>query len=156
MNIPGTRAFHQRWFALMLSLLALTAFSGRAGDLKFEAQLIWAANDEKPPNPKLKEAEPEIRKKLGDLPLKWKKYFEINRKQFNVPKKGSSKVSMSDKCAIEVEHLGGDKVEVSLISKKKSEVVLRRTQQLPKGEILVLGGNAPNATAWLTTLKRVE
>jgi len=34
--------------------------------------------------------------------------------------------------------------------------VVKRTQALPKGEILVLGGNAPNATAWLIILNRIE
>jgi hypothetical protein len=34
--------------------------------------------------------------------------------------------------------------------------VVRRIQKLPKGEILVFGGNAPNATAWLVILKRIE
>jgi len=45
-------------------------------------------------------------------------------------------------------------VEVSLIGKGKE--VVKRTQALPKGEILVLGGNAPNATAWLVILKRTD
>jgi hypothetical protein len=27
---------------------------------------------------------------------------------------------------------------------------------LPKGEILVLGGNAPNASAWLVIVKRID
>jgi hypothetical protein len=33
---------------------------------------------------------------------------------------------------------------------------VKRTQALPKGEILVLGGNAPNASAWLVILKRID
>jgi hypothetical protein len=45
-------------------------------------------------------------------------------------------------------------VEVSLVGKGKD--VAKRTQKLPKGETLVLGGNAPNATAWLVVLKRLE
>jgi hypothetical protein len=31
---------------------------------------------------------------------------------------------------------------------------LKRTQALPKGETLVLGGNAPNATSWFVVLKQ--
>ncbi len=50
--------------------------------------------------------------------------------------------------------LGGAKLEVVLFGKGKE--TLRRTQTLPKGEMLVLGGNAPNATAWLIVLKRIE
>jgi len=33
---------------------------------------------------------------------------------------------------------------------------VKRKQSLPKGEMLVLGGNAPNSTAWLVALKRIE
>ena len=50
--------------------------------------------------------------------------------------------------------MGGSKVEVVLYGKGKE--TLRRTQALPKGEMLLLGGNAPNATAWLVVLKRIE
>jgi hypothetical protein len=32
----------------------------------------------------------------------------------------------------------------------------KRTQPLGKGEMIVLGGNAPNSTCWLLTLKRLE
>ena len=38
----------------------------------------------------------------------------------------------------------------------KGKETLRRMQNLPKGEMLVLGGNAPNATGWLVVLKRIE
>ena len=125
-----------------------------AGELKLEAQLIWATNDEKSPDPKQKPVSPEIRKKLAELPLKWSNYFEVNRKRIEVPEGKKQKSTLSDKCEIEVKNLKGDKVEVSLIG--KGEPALTRTQSLPKGEILVVGGNAPNATAWLVTLKRVE
>ena len=152
-----TPAFRHCWVALVLPLLVLNSLYVRAAgasELKFEAQLIWATNDKKSPDPKHKPAEPEVKKKLGELPLKWENYFEVQRKQFTVPKGGTTKVSMSEKCAIEVKHVDGDKVEVSLIG--KGEAVLKRTQALPKAEMLVLGGNAPNETAWLVTLKRIE
>jgi hypothetical protein len=122
---------------------------------KFEAQLIWATNDKQSPDPKHKEVEPEIRKKLAELPLKWEHYFEINRQQVSVPKNGTNCVVLSDKCTVTVKRLGDQKVEVSLYG-KKATACFTRTQPLPKSDILVLGGNAPNATAWLVTLKRVE
>ena len=140
--------------ALLLILATLTGQFVHAAELKFETQLIWASNDEKSPNPKHKEVEPEIRKKLSELPLKWKSYFEVNRKQFSVSKGIAGKVSMSEKCGIEVKDSDGKNVEVSLIS--KGEMVWTRKQPLPKGEILILSGNAPDKTAWLITLKRME
>lgn len=137
---------------LLLSSVCLCAAGG--SELKYEAQLIWATNDKKSPDPKHKPVEPDVKKKLGELPLKWDNYFEVKRKQFTVSKGSGTKVPMSEKCALEVKHIEGDKVEVSLIG--KGEAVLKRTQVLTKGEILVLGGNAPNETAWLVTLKRIE
>ena len=137
---------------VLCSLLAATVTL--AGDSKFEAQLIWGTNDAKSPDPKHKPVETEVQKKLSDLPLKWKNYFEVNRRTLEVPQGGTSKAVLSEKCTVEVKELDGKKVEVSLVG--KGEPVLKRTQPLPKGEILVLGGNAPNATAWLVTLKRTE
>ncbi len=135
-----------------LSLLLATV--ALAGEAKFEALLIWATNDSKSPDPKHKPVEADIEKKLAELPLKWKHYFEVNRKTFEVARNSSDKVTLSEKCSLEVKDMDGKKVEVSLVG--KGEQVLKRTQPLPKGEILVLGGNAPNATAWLVTLKRTE
>jgi hypothetical protein len=144
-------------FTLVLPWLWFNSLEVTAADgpeLKYEAQLIWATNDKKSPDPKHKPVEPEVKKKLVELPLKWDNYFEVTRKEVKVAKAGKSKIPMSDKCAVEVKHVEGDKVEVSLFG--KGEAVLKRTQALPKGEILVLGGNAPNETAWLVTLKRIE
>lgn len=149
--------FPRGLLVLVLPLLVLSSYGLRAAgssELKYEAQLIWATNDKKSPDPKHKPVEPEVKKKLGELPLKWENYFEVNRKQFTVAKSGNTRLPMSEKCSIEVKQLEGDKVEVSLFG--KGEAVLKRTQALPKGELLVLGGNAPNETAWLVTLKRIE
>ena len=143
------------WLALMLPLLALGSGRVQAEDAKFEAQLIWATNDKNSPNPKHKEVDAEIRQRLGKLPLKWTNYFEENRKSFTVPDGGTNRVAMSDKCSIEVKRLDAWRVEVLLYG-KKGDVCTKQTQPLPKGEILVFGGESRNATAWLVTLKRTN
>lgn len=120
-----------------------------------EAQLVWGTNDKKAANPNVKPVEEEVRKKLAELPLRWTNYFEINRKQFDVPRSKSGKTSLSEKCAVEVKSLEGKKVEVIWYN-KKGELVGKQTQPLGKGEMIVLGGNAPNSTCWLLTLKRLE
>lgn len=147
-------AFRRWWRCLWLAGLLVFAGTLLAADFKFEAQLIWATNDQKSPNPKHKPVEAEVRKKLSDLPLKWQNYFEVNRKTVELARGGSQKVALSEKCTLEIKDVDGGRVEVSLVGKR--EPVLKRTQPLPKDEILVLGGNAPNATAWLVTLKRTE
>ncbi len=142
----------------LLSALIFLVVGGScalAGEAKFEAQLIWATNDKTNSDPKLKPIESEVRGKLSELPLKWENYFEVKRQQFTVVKGGTNSVTMSEKCVVEVKRLGDAKVEVSLHG-QKGNICYKRTQPLPKGEMLVLGGNAPNATAWLVTLKRIE
>ena len=122
--------------------------------MKLEVQLIWGTNDPQSPDPNHKPVEADVKKKLSELPLKWTNYFEVKRKGFEVPPAGATKVALSEKGSLEVKNAGHSMIEVLLIGKGKE--VGRRTQKLPKGETLVLGGNAPNATAWLVVLKRLE
>ena len=123
--------------------------------MKFQASLLWGTDDSKPPQGKVyKLVGPEIRQKLKDLPLKWAYWFEVNRVDFAVPPGAAKEVPMSEKCQVSVKQLAGSEVEVSLVGKGKE--VVKGKQSLPKGELLVLGGNAPNATAWLVVLKRIE
>jgi hypothetical protein len=155
MNISTTRVIRRCWFVAIFAFVAVTGVVAQAGDLKIEARLVWGCNDAKSPDPKLKPVEAEVRKKLATLPLKWSHYYEVNRKQIKVPLGSKGKTTLSKKCAVEIKSLEGEKVEVVWYG-KRGKVVGRQTQPLPKGEMLVLGGNAPNSTCWLVTLKRIE
>ena len=135
-------------------LFVCAGLCAQAATLKLQAQLVWGTNDDHSPDPKHKPIEADVKAKLKELPLKWSNYFEVNRKGLEVAPAGNSKVALSEKCELEVKSLGGSKLEVTLFGKGKE--TLKRTQSLPKGEMLVLGGNAPNATAWLVVLKRIE
>jgi hypothetical protein len=142
------------WVLLGFIFAATGGTNARAAGLKLEVQLLWGTNDEKSPDPKHRPVEPDVQKKLNELPLKFTHYFMVNKSAFEVPAGGTKKEPISEKCAIEVKDLGQSKVEVSLFG--KGQQVVNRTQSLPKGETLVLGGNAPNSTAWLVVLKRIE
>ena len=123
--------------------------------MKFQAFLLWGTDESKPPEGKdYKPVTADIRQKLKELPIKWTNWFEVNRKDFAVPSGTTKEVPMSEKCQLNVKKLGDSEVEVTLIGKGKE--VVKRKQSLPKGEMLVLGGNAPNSTAWLVVLKRIE
>jgi hypothetical protein len=148
-------AFRFGWLALLLPLLALGGSRVQAADAKFEAQLIWATNDKASPNPKHKEAEAEMRKRLAKLPLKWANYFEVNRKSFTVSLGATNRVVMSEKASLEVKLLDVQRVEVLLYG-KKGDVCTKHTQPMPKDEILVFGGESPGENAWLVTLKRTN
>jgi hypothetical protein len=142
------------WCLIALALLPCGQLGARAADLKLEVQLLWATDDAKSPNPKHKPVEPDLKQKLKHLPLKWANYFAETREVIEVPQGASKRVTLSERCEIDVKNLDGLKVEVTHFGKGKK--VATRTQELPKAEILVLGGNAPNATAWLVVLKRIE
>jgi len=125
----------------------------QGADLRFQVQLVWATDDSRPPAGKdYKPVEASIKNQLRAL--KWKNYFEVKHIDFAVPPASEKRVAISEKCELSVKSLGGSNVEVVLVGKGKE--VARVKQALPKGEILVPGGNAPNETAWLAILKRVE
>jgi hypothetical protein len=137
-----------------LALIPSPGVAAAEANLRLEALLIWGTNDAQSPDPTHKPVTPDVQKKLQELPFKWTTYFVINRKVLEVPPKGAVKVSMSDKCQIEVKNVGNTIVQASLFGRQKH--ILERTQPLPKGDTLLLGGNAPNATSWLVLLKQTD
>jgi hypothetical protein len=153
MKLRLRRGFRLGW-VLWAGLALCLGLSARAKEIKFESLLVWATNAETSPDPNHKPVDAEVRKKLGELPLKWARYFEVNRKPFSLSKGGSKEITLSDECKIDVREVNEKDFEVSLIGKGKP--VLKRSQPLAKGEMLVLGGPAPDSTGWLVVLKRLE
>lgn len=143
------------WLTSALVVFSLFTTSARAAEGKFEAQLIWGTNDAKSPNPKHKPVDADVRKVLEALPLKWTHYFEVNRKALELAEGETKKVVLSEKCTLEVKKSRGNEVEVSLFGRGE-RVEPPRSHALPKGKILVVGGNAPDSTSWLVILKRLE
>lgn len=139
-----------------LGFLLLTTLGARlqAGEMKLEAQLIWGTKDEKSPDPKHKPVDPKVAKKMKSLPFKWQHYFEVNSKKFSVAEGETKKIVLSKDCEIRVRNAGKDSVEVQLFG--KGECIGKISQALPKGELLVTGGNATNFTAWFVVLRQSE
>ncbi len=142
------------WVLVAGALLSSQGWSAQSVTIKLQAQLVWGTNDDKSPDPKHKPVDDDVKAKLNELPLKFSNYFEVNRKSVEVAMSATNRVPMSEKCELEVKSLGANNFEVSLYGKGKQ--VVNRKQALKKGEMLVVGGNAPNATAWLVVLKRLE
>jgi hypothetical protein len=154
MKVSFARTSRFGWVVVLLALLVASGTGARADGLKLEASLIWGTNDEPSGNPDVKPVEPKVEKKLKKLPFKWKNYFEVKRTQLTVPRGEAVKVAMSKDCEIQVRNLGDDTVELSLIG--KGTQVSKIKQALPKGELLVTGGNAENFTAWFVVLRQIE
>jgi hypothetical protein len=146
----ATRKFSGLLFGALLALFC--AGAAAAADLKLEAQLIWASSEAKSPNPKHKPVDADVQQKLASLPLKWTHFFEENRQPLVIPEGAAQRADLSDKSAVEVKHLAGDKIQVTLFGNGKE--IWKGTQPLPKNEILIIAGNAPADSAWLVALKR--
>lgn len=137
----------------MLSLHADSARAGDSGDVNLEAQLIWGTNDTKP-DPKLKPADPKLAEKLRHSPFKWDHYFEMHREQINLRLNEEKPVTMSRNCVVSITNLGDDQIKFQLFGKGKLANTV--TQALPKGQLLITGGDAENSTAWFVVLKQVN
>jgi len=135
-------------------LMALAAEPGKPHPLKFQIQLLWGTNDPQSPDPKHKPVDAEVAKKLKQLPLKWSNYFVVNKKTLETTAGAEKKEGLSEKCSVEIKDLGKSLFEITLIG--KGEKVVKRTQSLPVGEMVVIGGNAPGETSWLVVIKRIE
>jgi hypothetical protein len=142
------------WAGVAFVLGSAAAQPAKAGDAKLQVQLLWGTTNSVSPDPKHKPVDVDVAKKLKQLPLKWSNYFVVNKKNLEVPPAAAKKEPISEKCAIEVKDLGKSMFEITLFG--RGEKVVKRTQALPVGEILALGGNAPNETSWLVVVKRLE
>ncbi len=136
------------------TLVCVSAISAVAADRKMEARLIWGTNEEKSPDSSHKPLEGELAKKLRDMPLKWKNYFEVNRQVFTISTTNYSKVVMSKQCYIEVKDKGANNVTVKLYGRGKQ--VNRVDKPLPKSEVLTLGGDDRDNNAWFITVRPVN
>jgi hypothetical protein len=137
----------------MALLLPVASARAESGDMTLEAQLIWGTNDTKP-DPKLKPADSKLAGKLKASPFKWAHYFEMHRETFKLKLNEQKTVTMSRNCVISVTNLGGDQLKFQLFG--KGQLANTVTQALPKGQLLVTGGDAENSTAWFVVIKQVD
>lgn len=145
------RTFRLGFIALLFA--ATLGFAG-AAERKMEARLIWGTNEDKSPNPNHKPLDGELAKKLREMPLKWKNFFEVNRVVFAINDKAYTNIVMSKKCSIEVKDKGANNVTVKLYGDGKQ--VNRVDKPLPRGEVLTIGGDAKDNNAWFITVRPVN
>lgn len=154
MNQPHLFSRYGFGLALFFAVVCGVPATVVAGDMKLEAVLVWATNDPKPEDAKLKPVAADIAKKMSCLPFKYTNYFEVDRKQLQLKQGGTEKAQMSKDCKITVKSLPDSKVELTLIG--QGQPVGKITQPMKKGKCLVTGGNAENATAWFVVIKQIE
>ena len=125
-----------------------------AAERKMEARLIWGTNEDKSPDPKHKPLDADLAKKLREMPLKWKNFFEVNRQVFSINTNSYTNLVMSKQCTIEVKDKGANNVTVKLYGQGKQ--VNRVDKPLPKGEVLTIGGDAKDNNAWFIVVRPVN
>src|SRR5829696_2638823 len=130
---------------LVFLLLAGSVLQTSAAELKVEAKLIWATNEDKSPDPKHIPVDPATAEKLRKV-FKWKHYFVVNRMAKVIPSRGSNRFELSKKCTIDITELEGPRVEVKLIGDGKP--VHKTVKQLSKGESFIYSGDDRNESAW--------
>jgi len=145
------RTIRLGFVALVFSTLLCAA---TAAERKVEARLIWGTNEDKSPDPTHKPLDGELAKKLHEMPLKWKNFFEVNRVVFTIHTNSYTNIVMSKQCSIEVKQKEGNNVTVKLYGQGKQ--VNRVDKPLPKGEVLTIGGDAKDNNAWFITVRPVN
>lgn len=143
-------------FLVAAALLFPTSVVCAAADtstLNIESQLVWGTNNPKP-DTKLKPVGPKMSARLKSSPFKWDHYFEVNRQTNKVKFGEEVRITMSKNCEIRVTNAGDSQLRCKLFG--HGVLVSDVTQALPKGELLVIGGDAENSTAWFVILRQAD
>lgn len=137
---------------LFLALISVQTFSAddKTPEQKFSAILIWGTDDAKPEGKDLKEVSAGLREKFAKLPVKWKNYYEVTRQSVGIKPNQPQEIKLSDKCLVKL-HQSEKGLDVELIGEGKT--VYKGNRAMPTKDILILGGDDKNATAWFVVLK---
>lgn len=135
--------------AFLLAFATAGSPSLRAAELDLRVQLVWGTNGNKPKDKVLKEVDPELKAKLGDI-FKWKDYYEVYRKDVKLATETNTKLKVSEKCRLELTHFGDASIEVKVYGEGK--LVLTKRQPVTPGKLMVFAGDDRNDTAWFIVL----
>jgi hypothetical protein len=141
---------------LIVATLCFPAPAARAASdtLTIDARLIWASNEAKTDS-KLKPVGPRLSEKLKNSPFKWDHYYECTaQKPFKLELHEAKRVTMSKRCEIEVTNQGGSQITMKLYG--NGQLVNTVTQALPRGEFLLVGGEAENSTGWFVAIRQAD
>jgi hypothetical protein len=147
-------------FSLVSLLGLLWATMGltetRVGDLKLKTQLIWATDEEKPKEKKLKEVESKLADKLRRF-YKWKNYFEVSSTNVVLVANAPQKVIMSRKCEMELKRVDQATIELKFVGEGKHiRTVRQQVKPLTQGEYSIFGGDDKDkdSDAWFVVISQ--
>jgi hypothetical protein len=135
-----------------LALVALLLLCGICwADDKYYVQLIKATNDSDPPKKGAKPVGSKLGHKLS--PLRWKHYWEVERRETTVTSGKSSKVGLSEERAVEVVPAAEGKIEVRLYRGKQ---LARKSCHKVNDRLMVIFGGDEGEKAWFVVVRREE
>jgi hypothetical protein len=148
---------NRRFLASLIAVLVWLCFgaarvSAAESGIRVEAILVWATHVPKTNDTSLKVLEPQLTKKLRST-YKWDLYYEVKRKEATISGKDPTPIQISEKCSLDIKHLGDHRVEVHLTGKGKA--VSRSVESLAHGYLMVFGGDDKNDTAWLIVIREL-
>jgi hypothetical protein len=145
-----------RWLAFLL-LIGLPVWGAtlRAAEAHYQVQLVWGTDDPNAKSGDMKVLAPEIRERLRQL--RWKSYFVVKSEVASIPAKESKRVTLSDRCAVELKELPNGHLEVKMFSLKPgsdSKEVASKTmslKELVEGKLIIYAGDSKDRwdDAWL-------
>src|SRR5260370_7183277 len=95
----ATLAIPALWFLSACMILGSSSLRAHAEDMKLEVQLLWGTNDDQSPDKNLQPVQPDIKKRLKELPPKLTNYFLLNLHRFDVPPPTTQKDPLTSKSA---------------------------------------------------------
>ncbi|MEO7299396.1 MAG: hypothetical protein ABI042_12575 [Verrucomicrobiota bacterium] len=136
---------------LFILVLLLGAAKISAAESKLDVQLVWGSNGESSPDPNLKPLDASLAKKLGMF--KWKKYYQVNRKELVLVDHALQKIRLSPQCQIEVKHLDGSRYEINVFGEGKH--VQKITERITSHNPLAIAGDDKNDCAWFILIREL-
>lgn len=151
------KLFLRRQFALALlgGLVAGFPIAASASDFKIKAQLAWGTDDSKPQGKELQELDPKLREKFRHL--RWKNFFVVKAETTAITGKATQRVTLSEKCSLDVKDLGDGNLEIRILSVKTGgQATVVKTEACPiaklkAGHIFAFAGDTKEKwdDAWL-------
>ena len=140
-----TRHWMGGWIAAMAAWVASAGWVV-AADVPYRVQLVWGTDEARPEGKELKPLDPAMAARLRQL--RFKNYF-VTKTEFATPdSKEHRRVTLSDRCAVDLKEVEGGKLEVRMLSLKPGsepkQVASRAVglEALKKGEMMIYAGDS--------------
>ena len=136
--------------AVVALILVCGVWKGWADD-KYYVQLIKATNEPKAPARGAKQIGNNLGERLS--PLRWKYYWEVQRREMTVADAKPQKVQLSGERAVELAPVGDGKIEVRLYRGKE---LARKSSHRIHDHMMAIFGGDEGEKAWFVVVRREE